>query len=340
MKLASISLCLALLAATAQAQIGGQGGMQQQPGTAPSSTGRPSNMPGANGGGIMSTTEKPSNMPGANGGGVMSCKRNGATCSSSTDCCSGMQCTDGKCGTGGGSGGLPPMTPPGGDASNSTGGGLGATGPGGSSGRFICNEENICVAFSESIHIGQASFAFAYAKCIDVCVPGRPHPHGRCKKDGNDCRNDGDCCSGKCQNRLGGNGKMCGAAPSPGPGPQCKPDGNNCRSDSDCCSGKCQNRLGGNGKMCGAAPSPGPTPSCFPKQPLADCTAGTFNPCCSEALECSAKNTPQHPNDERDNIHRCQPIDCAQDSDCPSGLTCKFGEWRGQGTGSYTACAK
>lgn len=334
MKFASISLCLALLAASAQAQIGGQGGMRQ-PGTAPSTTVKPStgfNMPGANGGGIMKTTEKPSGMPGANGGGIQQCRSNGQTCSSSSDCCSSMQCTEGMCSTGGGGGG---MTPPGGDPSNSTGGGYGATGPGGKGGRFICNEENICVAFSESIHIGQASFAFAYAKCTEVCVPGRPHPHGQCKKDGANCQNNRDCCSRTCQNRLGGSGKMCGPAQS-----QCKSDGKDCRSDGDCCSGQCKNRLGGSGKMCGPAPSPGPTPSCSPLQPLAECQAGVYNACCSETLFCSVKNTPQYPNDESDNRHRCQPITCAQDKDCPQGLTCQFGEWRGPGTGSYTACAK
>lgn len=310
----SIPLCLALLAASAQAQIGGQGGMQQQ-------------------GGDSLSTSKPTgfNMPGAGGAGTQ-CNQMGQSCSSPNDCCTGLQCSNGQCRSGG-------VTPPqGGGDNNTSGGGLmGSSYGGGGGGKYICQGE-VCVAFSESIHIGQASFAVAYAQCFSTCGGGggHPHPHGRCSNDGDSCSNDRDCCSKNCQRKLGGNGMMCG------PKNSCKNSGDKCSVDGDCCSGRCQNLLGGNGRVCsagGSPPSP-PTPSCVPKKPLADCIAGTFNPCCSQTMTCSAKFSPQYPNDEKRNYHRCHPIDCAQDSDCPSGTTCSWGEWRGTGTGFYNACSK
>ena len=131
--------------------------------------------------------------------------------------------------------------------------------------------------------------------------------------------------------------------PPPPPHNTCRKSGEYCSRSSDCCgsTSTCVNVLGGSGKICQdnnyrpSPPPPTPSADCA----LDTCHPGTYQPCCSDVFECSAKSTNEYPNDSSYNINRCHRMSCSSDAHCPGRSTCQWGAWDGPFSGDYLACA-
>ena len=155
-----------------------------------------------------------------------------------------------------------------------------------------------------------------------------------CKGDGKKCKNDTQCCSGKC-----GEDHKCTA---------CTANGGDCIVDSDCCTNICDqenggtcascrsngNSCSGDSECCGGGVCKGPTGSgqcaaaCIPPE-ATTCDPTASSPCSNSLCSCTRELSGQG---------YCTSflgatISCTRSCECPRGMFCAD-------TGSGGACAQ